>query len=336
MIKFITPLLFVTSIFLCSCGGDQKDECVKQPDVTEKVTVKIEHLEDTVANISTKAELVTFFRKNPHMRDFMFGRNNYPDDSTFLNQQFKKISHPGFDTLLLETKRIFKDASEVENQFSEAFTNIKFYYPDFTPPKVQTVITGIETDLFVSDSLIIVGLDHYLGEEGKFRPRLYDYLLRRYDPEDIVPSCMLIYGIGPQLNKTNLDDKTILADMIAYGKSFYFAKHMLPCTPDSVFLWYRAEEMAGARANEDMIWARLIQDKILFSTNVIDKRNYLGERPFTIQVGEKCPGRIAQWVGWQIVKSYMKENRDVTLPQLMEMDDAQKLFKESGYKPKQR
>lgn len=336
MTKFITPLLIAACLFLAGCDEDQKGECVKQPEVTEKVTIKIEHLEDTISNIRTKSELVTFFRSNPHMRDFMFGRNNYPDDSLFLNEQFRKITHPGFDTLLLETKRIFNDAVDLEKQFSEAFTNFRYYYPDFTPPRVQTVITGIETDLFVSDSLIIVGLDYYLGKEGKFRPRLYDYLLRRYDPADIVPSCMLIYGISPERNKTNLQDKTVLADMIAYGKSFYFAKHMLPCTPDSIYLWYKAEEMEGARANEDMIWARLIQDKILFSTNVIDKRNYLEERPYTIQVGEKCPGRIAQWVGWQIVRSYMKANPDVTLPQLMESSDAQKLFKESGYKPKQR
>jgi len=56
----------------------------------------------------------------------------------------------------------------------------------------------------------------------------------------------------------------------------------------------------------------------------------------TIQVGEKCPGRIGQWIGWEIVKEYMKENKEVSLPELMDMGDAQRLFKESGYKPKKR
>jgi hypothetical protein len=66
------------------------------------------------------------------------------------------------------------------------------------------------------------------------------------------------------------------------------------------------------------------------------KQRYLGERPFTIEVGEKCPGRIAQWVGWQIVMSYMNNHPDVTLPELMLMMDADKLFKESRYKPVKR
>jgi hypothetical protein len=52
-----------------------------------------------------------------------------------------------------------------------------------------------------------------------------------------------------------------------------------------------------------------------------------------VEVGEKCPGRIGQWVGWQIVNAYMNAHKDVTLPELMNQRDAQKLFKESKYKP---
>jgi uncharacterized protein YjaZ len=136
------------------------------------------------------------------------------------------------------------------------------------------------------------------------------------------------------VNKTDLNDKTVMAEMIAYGKAFYFAKHMLPCVPDSVFMWYTKEEIQGARENEDLIWARLIQDKVLYSTNMIEKRNYLGERPFTSQVGEKCPGRIGQWVGWRIVKQYMQSKTETTLSELMNTADAQAIFRESHYKPK--
>ncbi|NJM24566.1 MAG: hypothetical protein HC859_02605 [Bacteroidia bacterium] len=66
------------------------------------------------------------------------------------------------------------------------------------------------------------------------------------------------------------------------------------------------------------------------------KQRYLGERPKTLEVGEQCPGRIAQWVGWQIVNSYMKNHPDVTLQQLMQTADAQAIFKASQYKPSRR
>jgi hypothetical protein len=63
------------------------------------------------------------------------------------------------------------------------------------------------------------------------------------------------------------------------------------------------------------------------------KQKYLGDRPKTLEVGEKCPGRIALWVGWQIVNSYAENHADVTLPQVMRVSNSQKLFKESGYRP---
>jgi gliding motility-associated lipoprotein GldB len=322
---------------LSGCRNSPEDECVAVPESSSiPVTFRIEQLEDTIANISTKEELVALLTSNPLLRDYIFRRSDYPDDSVFINEIFKRLTNPGIDTLLHETKRIFGDLSSLRSEFETAFRNIKYHYPDYVPPKIQTVISGLDTDMFVSDSLIIVGLDFYLGKDGRFRPKMYDYLLRRYDPDDIVPSILLIYGIDIDRNKTDPNDKTVLADMITYGKSYYFAKRMLPCVPDSVLMSYTADEIQGSRKNQDLIWARFIESQVLYSTSHVVKKDYLGDRPFTIQVGEKCPGRIGQWMGWQIVEKYMETHPDVSLIQLMKTEDAQKLFKESRYKPERR
>jgi hypothetical protein len=335
MKKFL--YLSLIAIVLVRCGKNEPSECATKPDgPVVKVNVKIQQFQDSLANVKSKKELVGILTRQPLMRDYIFRRSEYPGDSVFINELYQRFTHPYIDTLLLETRKVFGDLSDLESQFSEAFTNIKYYYPDFVPPVIQSVISLPDTDLLVTDSLIIVSLDHFLGPKAKYRPKVYDYMLRRYDPDDIVPSCVLLFGIGEKINKSDMKDKTVLAEMIAYGKAFYFTKHMMPCTPDSVLMWYTADDIKGARENEDLIWARFIQDKVLFSTSMIEKRNYLGERPFTIQVGEKCPGRIGQWVGWQIVNQYMKTNDEVSLPQLMKMDDAQKLFKDSHYKPQSR
>ncbi|NJN42061.1 MAG: hypothetical protein HC811_07420 [Flammeovirgaceae bacterium] len=58
---------------------------------------------------------------------------------------------------------------------------MKYYYPDFKPPVIKTMLTGLETDLYVSDSLIVIGLDYYLGKGAKYRPNMYEYMLRRYE-----------------------------------------------------------------------------------------------------------------------------------------------------------
>ena len=326
----------ILSVFFWSCEK-KEDECAVIPDTAEiKVELKIEQFQDSLANLSSKKDLVDLFRRQPVMMDFMFRRRDYPNDSIFLNTIYSRLQNVHIDTLLQESKRVFGDLSALENQFEEAFRNLKFYYPETKLPKIQTIISGLDTDMFVSDSLIIVGLDYFLGPEARYRPQVYDYQLTKYDPDDIVPSTMLIYGISDSTNRTVLSDKTVLADMIAYGKSFYFAKHMLPCVPDSVFIWYTPDEVAGSLRNQDLIWSRFIESQVLYSTSHTIKKDYLAERPITVQVGEKCPGRIGQWIGWQIVKKYMETHRDVTLQDLMHTADAQKLFMQSGYKPDKR
>lgn len=325
------------AFLLWNCRPTEEEPCIFVPDVGgEDMALDIAHYGDTLANIATKTELIEFLTRHPVIRDEMLRRAEYPNDSVFIDEMFKRFTNPGIDTLLAETRKVFGDGARLAAHFREAFANVRHYYPDFTPPKIKTLITGLDTDLFVTDSLILVSLDFFLGPDARYRPKTYDYLMRRYDPDDIVPSCLLIYGISDRFNKTELKDRTVLADMIAYGKSFYFAKHMLPCTPDSVLIWYTSEEIRGARANEDLIWARFIQDKVLFSTSAIDKKNYLGDRPVTTQVGEKCPGRIGQWIGWQVVKEYMDSHPEKTLPELMKTGDAQGLFKNSNYKPQNR
>jgi len=329
-------LFILVSLWLTGCGGG-KEECVFIPETTTlKIDLELETLQDSFVNIASKDELIRLFTRYPVVRDEIFRRAEYPNDSVFVNEIYARLTNLHLDTLLAETSRVFGDLAGLKAEFEEAFTNIKYYYPDFNPPKIQTVVSGLDTDLFVTDSLIIVSLDFYLGKGAKYRPKMYEYLLRKYDTNDIVPSCLLIYGISDRFNKNELNDKTALADMIAYGKSFYFAKHMLPCVPDSIFIWYTPEEIRGSRQNEDLIWARFIESQVLFTTNHKIKQDYLGERPVTIQVGEKCPGRIGQWIGWQIVNKYAESHPETSLPKLMDANDAQRLFKESTYKPLKR
>lgn len=330
---FFPGLLIAAAALLNGCGK-REEPCAFQPDTDGiNAEVNITQLQDSILRISSKQKLVSFLTRHPVIRDEIFRRAEYPDDSTFVNQLFARYNNVHLDTLAAETKKVFGDLSALKREFESAFTNLKYYYPDFTPPRIQTVISGLDTDLYVSDSLIVVSLDFYLGRGAKYRPKYYEYILRKYDPDDIVPSCMLIYGISPRFNKSDPTDKTVLADMMVYGKSFYFAKRMLPCVADSVLIWYTPAEIKGSRENEDLIWKRFVESQVLYSTSHKVKQDYLGERPVTIQVGEKCPGRIGQWIGWQIVNRYADRNPEQSLPEIMGQEQAERLFKSSAYKP---
>jgi hypothetical protein len=327
-------LLSLVAFTLFHCKTD-KEKCAFQPETSAiKIDLQFESLEDSITSFTSKQQLVDFFGRHTAMRNVFFNYGAYPNDSVFINQLYHRFQNPSFDTVLMETKKIFGDGSELKKEFTQAFTNLKFYYPQIPLPKIQTVITGMESDLFVSDTLVIVGLDYFLGPGATYRPNMYEYMLRRYTKEFVVPSTMLLYGIDNRINEVSAEDKSVLADMIAYGKAYYFAKRMLPCVPDSVFIGYTSKEINGARENQDIIWKHLVDKEVFYKMDKQTKQKYIEERPQTIDIGDQCPGRIGVWVGWQIVKEYSKQNGEAkALTKLMKQSNAQEIFKEAKYRP---
>ena len=62
-------------------------------------------------------------------------------------------------------------------------------------------------------------------------------------------------------------------------------------------------------------------------------RCYIEETPFTKQFGNDSPGRLGIFLGWKLIQSYMKNNPEVTLPELMQISDYQKILNNSKFKP---
>ena len=154
-------LFLLILIVLIQCADHQEEKCEALPDVSGiTLNLTFEQLQDSLPNIQSKKQLVGFLTKHPEIRDVFFNRKAYPDDSVFINKLFGRFTNPAIDTLLMETHRVFGDGSELKAEFETAFTNLKYYYPDFQVPKIQFVITGLESDVFVSDSLVIIGLDY--------------------------------------------------------------------------------------------------------------------------------------------------------------------------------
>lgn len=129
-----------------------------------------------------------------------------------------------------------------------------------------------------------------------------------------------------------MEDNTLLAEMIYYGKSYYFTEQMMPCLPDSILTGYTEEELAIAEENDQLVWSHFINRELLFETSHMIKPRYIGERPQVAEINSKIPGRIGRWIGWQIVQNYA-DKTDAPLTQIMNSADAQEIFTQAKYKP---
>ena len=309
------------------------DKCIDAPDVSHiDISVKIERLDKKLYKIPTKNDLEKIINENPMFADGFLNLSQYPMPQILVDRYFNLLNASDIDSLFIEVDNAFGDMEDIRLQFEDAFRYLKYYYPETKVPRIQTVVTGIANDLYLSDSLIIIGLDYYLGPNGKYQPLdIPAYLLKRYQKEYMVPQIMLMYS--STYCKTDIEDQSALADMIYYGKAYHLTKNLMPCLPDSLLTGYTAFETLDIDEHEPVIWASILENKVLYEKNPFIKDKFLSERPKTLEVGENCPGRIGRWIGWKIVNKYAEENPDVSLPEMMEIQDAQKLFETSKYKP---
>lgn len=327
----LTSLICLIVFTACS----EKDKfCEEAPNISNvELSIPLNNLADDMVKLDNKNDAMDFIQENPFVADYFFERRRYGADSIVASSMVNIFSNPAYkDTLYQQVKKAFGDFTDLKAEFEQAFKYYKHYYPEVAVPALEIVLAGLQKDLFVSDSLISIAADYFLGPDAAYVPNgVPEYILMRYEKEYIVPMTMLL--LTQKQNDTDQSDQTLLADMVFYGKSYYMTKMTIPCTPDSLLIGYTAKEMKDINKNEHIIWANFLENDLLYETSHFMKNKFIGERPKTFEISQQCPGRIGIWVGWQIVESYMKNNPEVTLQELMENTDAQKIFSLSKYKP---
>jgi hypothetical protein len=296
----------------------------------KKEEIQLDRFDQALFEAKSPDQIRNFLTKNPTVAQLYFGDT----DSTLVADLHHRVNDPELNVLYKQVQDEFPAENDLSQQLGEAFSNIKKAYPDFKAPRVVTMVTGfMGPDMVVTDSLVILGLDYFVGPKAKYRPRgpeFPQYILRRYAKEFLAPS--VVFALSDQYNTTNRSDQTMLADMVYFGKGYVFTKTMMPQVADSLIIGYTDQQLTETYNAQDMVWAHFIDKQLLYETKPDIKTRYMNERPFTAEIGARCPGAIGRWVGWRIVGRYFDKQTNPKITDLMATDNAQKIFQESGYK----
>jgi len=327
--KQIFLILVIVLAFACSKKEATCD--LDESTLNQNVSLQIIRLEDDFFGSKTAEDYKLLMEKHPEFVEEYLQLDLYANSDSLIAELLTIHQDSTMRTLYDSVKLEFQDFNKIEKDLENAFKAIKFNFPDFQIPKVYTFVSGFNSDLIVTEELIVIGLDYFLPANHTFQPDQPRYLADRYEAAYIVP--MLVTVISSRFNSTNSADNTLLAEMIYYGKSYYFTKEILPCTSDQYIIGYTPDQIAESFDNEEYIWAHFIENELLYETNPFEIRKYVGEAPFTDEISTKAPGRIGRWLGWNIVEDYVVNN-EIQLSDLMGEADAEKIFRQSGYRPR--
>lgn len=229
-----------------------------------------------------------------------------------------------------------KEMDKLEDDFNRGFGFVKSYFPSIETPKVVTMVSGFKIGNALTDSSMLLGLDLFLGADYPFYSKvdfIMQYQTKRLTPKHILPNSMYLMAeeiLGQPPHAGNLLD-----NMLYYGKLYYLVEKFLPGTADSLIIGYSADQIEWCKNSEGSVWAYLIDQQMLYSTENVAIRKFINDGPFTSGLPNESPAMLGRWVGWQMVRSYMKANkRSITIPKLLDLQDSAEFLKKSKYKPK--
>ncbi|HEX7368014.1 MAG TPA: gliding motility lipoprotein GldB [Pelobium sp.] len=312
-----------------------------------KVDLKIERFDQDLSKINPhklKEELPALEKKYPvFYKDYFEKILNLgnPLNPEAMNTLEQVLAGKPFTDLQHETDSVYPNLNEQKPALLDAFKHIKYYYPEWKTPKLITYISGFQVQTPIGSGYVGIGLDMFLGKKSKFYPALVEtvprYISRRFTPENITPRVVEVItreDLFPELD----NDKSLLAKMIYGGKLLYFMKAVQPELADSVIIGYTQKQMEWAENFESDTWAFFLEQDLLYNTDYMKIQRYLAEAPFTPGLGEKNDSspKLGLFIGWQIVKNYMKNNPEVDLNKLMLMKDAQVILTKAKYHPNQK
>jgi hypothetical protein len=261
------------------------------------------------------------------------------DDTAYFATLRKVFSSKDYLAVKHEVDSVYPNLNKQNDELTDAFRRIKYYFPKKQIPQVYAYFSGFQAQTSIGDKYFAIGLDQFLGADSKFYPALVEafphYISRRFTPQNITPRVVEGF-VREDMFPERDDDRTLLSKMVYSGKVLYFMDRTLPDVPDSTKIGYTPDQLKWCDDFKPQIWAYLIDENLLYESDMLKIQKYINEAPFTPGLGvhNQSAPKIAVYTGWQIVKQYMDKHPQITLAQLMADNDAQKILNESKYRPK--
>lgn len=309
------------ALLISACGSDPLDV-----DVSD-VQVKIDFVNmDSIWGKAKGRDFLkadTDFRQRiPEIYDYELGyclRIGKISDTALVNSLTQFTKDPFMSRVEMAIQREFKDLSGVRAEIIDGFKHVKYHIPTANIPKTIVFMNSVFTSsAFSTQHEIGIGLERYLGAKSSvikdlpndmFFEWIKEGMDRRYLVRDALCSWIMTTYV-PEI------DGDLAEQIIRWGKILYLTEAALPNAPESIIPRYSEADYAWALENEYALWKYLVDQKMLFKIDELNKTNLLNEGPFTPGLPEKGPDRLGQFLGWRMVRKYM-EVKEITVEELL-------------------
>jgi hypothetical protein len=225
--------------------------------------------------------------------------------------------------------------------FEQSFKFYQHYFPQRDVPDIYTFISEFGYAAFIFESApgedaIGIGLDMFLGptfpyeEIAAYDNAFAEYLVRTYNPDHLVKK-----AIDAIIDDLTIRPRTsIMLDQLIYeGKKQYLLDRLLPAAEDSVKWELTPAQYDWLKSNEWNIWTYLINEDLLYSNRPSTYLPLLKTSPHSKGMPPEAPGRAVVYIGRAIVEAYMKRHPEMSLTDMLKIENGQSFLENAKYKP---
>ena len=324
--NYFFPLFFFLLLIGCDTSLEDKKDLAVYRFENSLFSVNSDNIDDK--QIIWNENLGIFVN---YFNDFLFNNSN---DTILQKSVIDFVNHPDMREVYDSINKNFNDFSLYENQINHAVANYNYLIPSKQTPHFITMFSGFNYGVITYDSVVAVGLEFYLGKNSVFYDRLGnpEYLKFQKQKKFMIPN--IFESLFNRDFESYNQESNFLSKIIYKGKVMYFLNNILPKYDKSTKLRFSDDQLIWCEENEFLIWSYFIENNLLFSSKENDFRSYLNYSPFAKGMPKESPGRIAYFIGSNIVESYMENNKNISFEELIRNTDYNNILTQSKYKPK--
>jgi hypothetical protein len=331
-------ILFFTFLLLSACNNTEKDK-------SELDFVRFDRLLMELDTNDIQQSFTNLEKQYPEFTTIYFSEvlpvpGYAVRNDTFFSSLKGFISDEKINDIYNLVKKEYPDFREELAGLQNALTNAKKWYPEMIDPRIYTFISefGYQRFLFEDHNRdgLAIGLDLFLGDAFDYAllesptNAFSQYLTRTYDKEHLVKKTM----------ESWLEDKMgivkgdrLIDHMIYNGAKLYLLEDLLEA-PDTVLLEYTQEQLDWVKSNEQEMWSFYFQNDWFYTTDQYIIKRLVNPAPnsMALKMPSSAPGRTGNYLGYRIVKSYLRRFPETSVEELLSTD-AQKILEASKFKP---
>lgn len=218
------------------------------------------------------------------------------------------------------------DLGVVETALGDATRRAEADFADLKfPRRVIGIVMPYDQSVVVCDSVVLIGLNHYLGADYPGYSGFDDYRralkVKQRIASDVVEAT--VRSFFPY----EWHDGSTVASRIAYeGAVLKMVSDLLSAGVGDI-LGYNDDELNMVSDNESELWTALVSSEKLYSVDRNDADRLVVPAPFSTLGVLKAPGRVGGFLGFKMIDSYLSKNSKVNVYDVLN----KKLYNEEGF-----